>query len=83
MTFSGGSGVPRAAVVAGGQHVRRARVDVPGVGEEDVEEAGAGDLDAVDAARRAARCSSPPSRSAISRGGAPSAGASSIAAFVE
>ena len=65
---------------------RRARPrapPVPGVGEEEVEEAGAGDLDPLERCPRGC-CRAPPrSLSAVPRGCSPSAGASSIAALVE
>ena len=54
----------------------------PRVGHEQVEEAGTGDVDALEVGAQALAIAAP-SRSATGRGGSPSAGASSIAALVE
>ena len=71
----------RAEALAGSRQARH-RPPVPLVGEEEVDEAGAGHLDPVDAALGASsRSSSAPSRVATSRGASPSGAASSIAAL--
>ncbi len=75
----GGRG--RAEILADGDQ-RRQRPPEPGVGEEEVDEAGAGDLDPVEAAAApSSRSSSAWRRAATARGLSPRGAASSIAAL--
>jgi hypothetical protein len=70
----GGLGRAGAEAVAALQDVRE-RGGVPPVGQEEVQEPGAGDLDAIEPVAQ-------PTGLATARGGAPTTGASSMAAFV-